>query len=68
MKMGTEKATKIAKQSDIAYWPKGDSFSIFLADMEPYGEINVIGCITSNLNALSNLKLGSTLKITLKKV
>ncbi len=68
IKKGTEKATKIAKQSDIAYWPKGDAFSIFLADMEPYGEINVIGCITSNLNALLNLKLGSTLKIALKKI
>lgn len=65
IKMGTEKATKMAKKGDIAYWPKSDSFSIFLADTEPYGQINVIGSITSNLDALMNLKLGSTLKINL---
>jgi hypothetical protein len=68
IKMGTEKATKIAKQGDIAYWPRGDAVSIFLADTEPYGEINVIGSITSNLNVLLNLKLGSTLKISLTEV
>ncbi|MDD1776552.1 MAG: hypothetical protein LUQ65_00150 [Candidatus Helarchaeota archaeon] len=68
IKKGAEKPSKVAKKSDIAYWPKGDAFSIFLADTEPYGEINVIGTITSNLNALSNLKLGSTLKIALKQV
>jgi hypothetical protein len=68
IKMGAEKPTKVAKKNDIAYWPKGDAFSIFLADTEPYGEINVIGYTTSNLDALSNLKLGSSLKIALKKV
>jgi len=67
IKMGAEKATKMAQQGDIAYWPKSDALSIFLADTEPYGEINVIGSVTSNLEALMNLKLGSALKITLKE-
>ena len=68
IKMGAEKSTKIAHQGDIAYWPKSDALSIFLANTEPYGEINVIGSITSNLDSLMNLKLGSTLKINLKEV
>ena len=64
--MGKEKATAQAKAGDIAYWPMGDAISIFLDDMEPYGGINVIGNITSNLDRLMNLRLGTSLKINKK--
>jgi len=66
IKMGKEKPTTTAKKGDIGYWPMSDAICIFLDDMEPYGGINIIGTITSNLDALMNLRMGTTLKITQK--
>ncbi|HUX99875.1 MAG TPA: cyclophilin-like fold protein [Candidatus Deferrimicrobium sp.] len=64
--MGKEKATKLAKKGEIGYWIMGDAISIFLEDTEPYGEINVIGNITLNLEKLKDLRLGTSLKLDRK--
>ena len=66
IKMGKEKASNSAKKGDIAYWPLNDALSIFLDDSEVYGGINIIGNITSNLDALNSLRLINTLKINQK--
>ncbi|MHA1265628.1 MAG: cyclophilin-like fold protein [Candidatus Helarchaeota archaeon] len=66
IEMGKEKSKKTAKKGDIGYWPMGDSLSFFLDDAQPYGEVNIIGRITSNMDALKELRLISTLKITAK--
>ncbi len=63
IKMGKEKSVEIAKKGEIGYWPLNDALSIFLEDTKPYGGINIIGHITSNLDALMNLRMGTTLKI-----
>lgn len=66
IKMGKEKPSKAAKKGDITYWPLSDAISIFLEDGEPYGQINIIGSITSNLDALLKLRFITTLKIMRK--
>ena len=65
--MGKEKANTAAKTGDIGYWPMGDAICIFLEELEPYGGINIIGNITENLDALKNLRLGTSLKISQKQ-
>lgn len=65
IEMGKEKSSKMVKKGDIGYWPIGDAICFFTEDMEPYGDINIIGQITSNLDVLKKLRLISTLKIAL---
>lgn len=66
IKMGKEKEAIKAKKGDIGYWPMSDTLSIFLEDAAPYGGISIIGTITSNLDALVNLRMGTSLKIDRK--
>ncbi len=66
IKMGKEKSSKMATKGDIGYWPMGDAFSIFLEDAEPYGDVNIIGNITSNLEALTTTRLMVNLKVSRK--
>lgn len=66
IKMGKEKSSTKAQKGDIGYLPLGDTITIFLDDTEPYGEVNIIGRISSNLEALLNTRLLVTLKITQK--
>ena len=67
IKMGKEKSTKNAKKGEIGYSPLADAICIFLDDMDDvYGEVNVIGQITSDFDALMNTRLLVTLKISQK--
>ena len=66
IKLGKEKSTKNAKKGEIGYSPLADAICIFIEDMEPYGEVNIIGQITSDFDALMNTRLLVTLKISQK--
>ncbi|MHA1132404.1 MAG: cyclophilin-like fold protein [Candidatus Helarchaeota archaeon] len=66
IKMGKEKAVTKAKKGDIGYWPMSDALCIFLEDAEPYGGVSIIGNVTSNLDALMDLRLSTILKISPK--
>ena len=66
IKMGKEKAAEFAKKGDIGYWPMNDVLSIFLDDTKPYAGISIVGTIKSNLDALMNLRMGTSLKIIRK--
>ncbi len=66
IQMGKEKSVTTAKKGDIVYWPMSDALTIILEDTEPYGGASIIGTITSNLDALMNLRMSTTLKIVQK--
>ena len=66
IKMGKEKFVTSAKKGEIGYWPMSDALTIFLDDTEPYGGITIVGTITSNLDVLMNLRMGTSLKINRK--
>ena len=59
---GIERAKKDFKKGDIAFLPSGGSICFFLADSSPGKTMTPLGKITSNLDALSNVKSGNVLK------
>jgi hypothetical protein len=65
IKKGLEKPTKKVEKGTLAYWSQGDSLCIFIEEIEPYSQVNIVGTITSNLNMFENVKRGSRIKMEL---
>ena len=63
LKIGMEKPKTTAKQGDLAYWPLGRSFCIFLKNMRPYSPVNLVGRITENLEVFSRVKSGVKIRV-----
>jgi len=63
--LGPEKPQPTVQTGDIAYWPPGKAFCIFFGKSQPYSPVNVIGKITSDLEALRKVRQGEWVKVSL---
>jgi len=63
--LGPEKPKPTVQTGDIAYWPPGKAFCIFFGKSQPYSPVNVIGKITSDLDALRKVRQGEWVKVSL---
>jgi hypothetical protein len=63
--MGPEKPRATVQPGDLAYWPPGKAFCIFFGKSQPYSPVNVIGKITSDLEALGRVRKGEWVKVSL---
>lgn len=63
IKRGVEKPVTEVKTGTIAYWPRGDSLTIYTLDTKPYGPVNKIGEVEENLELFKGLKSGSRIFI-----
>jgi hypothetical protein len=63
IKIGVEKPKETVKRGDLAYWPFGRAFCIFLDDMRPYSPVNLIGQITENMETFSRIKSGTKIRV-----
>jgi len=63
--LGPEKPQPTVQAGDIAYWPLGKAFCIFFGKSQPYSPVNVIGRITSDLDALRKVRQGEWVKVSL---
>jgi hypothetical protein len=63
VKMGEEKAKSTVEKGTIAFWPMGSALCIFYGESQPYSPVNVLGKITKNLELLSKMKSGTTIKV-----
>ncbi|MDD1764591.1 MAG: hypothetical protein LUQ46_01075 [Candidatus Methanomethyliaceae archaeon] len=63
--MGLEKPRAAVQPGDLAYWPPGKAFCIFFGKSQPYSPVNVIGRITSDLQALGTVRKGEWVKVRL---
>ncbi|MHA1783827.1 MAG: cyclophilin-like fold protein [Candidatus Helarchaeota archaeon] len=61
--IGREKVSKSAEKGEIAHWPMSGAICFFREKMTPYSEINPVGMITSNVNALNKIKSGNSIII-----
>ncbi|MBM5805905.1 MAG: hypothetical protein FJZ49_07595 [Candidatus Verstraetearchaeota archaeon] len=60
-----EKPKPTVHTGDMAYWPPGKAFCIFFGRSQPYSPVNVIGRITSDLEALRKVRQGERVKVSL---
>jgi hypothetical protein len=63
--LGLEKPRATVQPGDLAYWPPGKAFCIFFGKSQPYSPVNVIGKITSDLEALGRVRKGEWVKVSL---
>ena len=63
--MGLEKPRAAVQPGDLAYWPPGKAFCIFFGKSQPYSPVNIIGRITSDLQALGTVRKGEWVKVRL---
>jgi len=63
IKRGIEKPVNEVKRGTIAYWPRGDSLTIYTQDLKPYGQVNKIGEVEENLELFKGLSSGSRIII-----
>jgi hypothetical protein len=63
--LGPEKPKPTVQAGDIAYWPPGKAFCIFFGKSQPYSPVNVIGKMTSDLEALRRVRQGEWVKVSL---
>jgi hypothetical protein len=63
IKRGIEKPVNEVKTGTIAYWPRGDSLTIYTQDTKPYGPVNKIGEVEENLELFKGLRSGSRIII-----
>jgi len=63
--LGLEKPRATVQPGDLAYWPPGKAFCIFFGKSQPYSPVNVIGKITSDLQALGRVRKGEWVKVSL---
>jgi hypothetical protein len=65
LSMGPEKPRTIIQPGDLAYWPPGKAFCIFFGQSQPYSSVNLIGRITSDLQAFRKIRNGEWVKVSL---
>lgn len=63
VKMGSEKPKPKVEVGAIAYWPMGSALCIFYGMTDPYGPVNVVGRVTSNLEMFRTLKSGTKIRV-----
>lgn len=63
IKLGVEKPRETVKKGDLAYWPFGKAFCIFLEDMRPYSPVNLIGQVTENIDIFNKVKSGMKIEV-----
>ena len=63
VKMGSEKAKAKVEVGTLAYWPMGSALCIFYGPTDPYGPVNVVGRIVSNLEMFKALKSGTKIRV-----
>ncbi|MEM3194348.1 MAG: cyclophilin-like fold protein [Candidatus Bathyarchaeia archaeon] len=63
LKIGVEKPKEIVKKGDLAYWPLGKAFCIFLNDMRPHSPVNIIGQITENIDIFNGVRSGAKIRV-----
>ncbi len=55
-----------SKCGDISYWPPGNAFCVFYGDSQPASDVNHIGEIIENIEAIKSAEDGD--KIIIKRV
>lgn len=63
VKQGSEKPKPKVEVGTIAYWPMGSALCIFYGPTDPYGPVNVVGKITSNLEMFRTLRSGTKIRV-----
>ena len=63
VKLGSEKAKPKVEVGTIAYWPMGSALCIFFGPTDPYGPVNVVGKILSNLEMFRTVKSGTKIRV-----
>ena len=63
VKAGSEKAKTKVEVGTIAYWPMVSALCIFYGPTEPYGPVNVVGKILSNLELFRTVKSGTKVRV-----
>jgi hypothetical protein len=63
IKRGVEKPINKVEAGTIAYWPRGDAFCIYPKNFTPYGLVNRVGEITSNLELFNGVRSGTRIII-----
>jgi hypothetical protein len=66
IKRGTEKPVNKVEAGTIAYWPRGDALCIYPKSYSPYGPVNRLGKITTNIVLFHKVKRGT--RIILEKI
>ena len=60
---GIERARSVFKKGDIAFLPAGGSICFFIVDSEPGKKMTLLGKITSNVDALTEVKSGDVFSL-----
>ncbi|MFB5645076.1 MAG: cyclophilin-like fold protein [Nitrosopumilaceae archaeon] len=60
---GIERAKSIFKKGDVAFLPAEGSICFFIGDSEPGKKMTPLGKITSNIDALTEVKSGDVLSL-----
>lgn len=68
MKIGEERSTYDLKKGDVFYWLVGESLGIALEDVRFPQRVNLLGKLDNNIKKLQNLKIGTSVKISLEEV
>ena len=63
VKLGSEKPKPKVEVGAIAYWPMGSALCVFYGPTDPYGPVNLVGKITSNLEMFRTLKSGTKIRV-----
>lgn len=63
IKRGVEKPVSQVNAGTIAYWPRGDSLTIYPKDNKPYSQVNKIGVVEENLELFNRIRSGSRIII-----
>ncbi len=63
VKLGSEKPRSKVEVGAMAYWPMGSALCIFYGPTDPYGPVNIVGKITSNLEMFRTLKSGTKIRV-----
>ena len=60
---GIERARSVFKKGDVAFLPAEGSICFFISDSEPGKKMTPLGKITSNIDALSEVKSGDVFSL-----
>ena len=63
VKLGSEKAKTKVEVGSMAYWPMGSALCVFYGPTEPYGPVNIVGRVTSNLELFRDIKSGTKIRV-----
>jgi hypothetical protein len=63
--VGPERPKSSVSPGDIAYWPPGKAFCIFFGKSQPYGPVNIVGKISSDLEPFRKIKSGERVEVRL---